>query len=150
VHLFSLICQLSQLLYGCCAKIASRTLCLAFTPLLINSTSKIIKSMLIEIKFEINRNIQQVFLRVVGFGGKVLSAIPRTSLNNLHLKSANGIILLHFNAYTTFVCSIFRVRISTIRSLLRYIIGLLQAGHLKRSSNASSKGYRLQPSVWQV
>jgi hypothetical protein len=63
VHLFSLIRQLSQLLYGCCAKIASYTLCLAFTPLLINSTSKIIKSTLTEIEFEINRNIQQVLLR---------------------------------------------------------------------------------------
>jgi hypothetical protein len=54
------------------------------------------------------------------------------------------------NSQRTFICSIFRVRISTIRSLLMCIIGLLQTGHLKRSSNASAKGNHLQLGVWHV
>jgi hypothetical protein len=40
VHLSSFIRQLSQLLYGCCAKIASYTLRPPFTPLLINNMSQ--------------------------------------------------------------------------------------------------------------
>ena len=83
MHLFSLICQLSQLLYGRCAKIASRTLCLAFTLLLINSTSKIMKSMLIEIKFEINRNIQLVFSARARLNGLWEKIVPSGLDENL-------------------------------------------------------------------
>jgi hypothetical protein len=43
----------------------------------------------------LNRSTARYLLKRtdLGLGGKVLFAIPRTSLNNLHLKSADGIIL---------------------------------------------------------
>ena len=51
MHLFSFICQISQLLHGCCAKITSHTLHPPFPSLLINNMSRIMKSRRVEIKF---------------------------------------------------------------------------------------------------